>query len=1800
MTVYPFAIDDDTTIVRVDDNISEVGEESINQLRDAVFAIETELGTDPSGSLETVADRLNVSLNPNGTIRASALASVGLATLPIDNAQVGIHAGIVESKLTLDHSTSDLYTLIAANSALLNSLITFANTTFSDLNAHITGAQFLTDGSPARHVASQIDLNAVPSDPRDPLYVWNGIRDKFGTLRPGTQAAQALDEINSALVGHELSIANAHFASAIMVDTSGFAEIPISANDAQKAFQAIDDFELFNIGIHRATKHANAVPRIGRVQSFTLPDGYKEQVVPPTPVNTFLVHPPNNRPVDNNALGDDIVEFKPDNTGFVFDSQFSQAKPGDHIRINYGNGIEAIYYIDSIRYEPGSTWVVRLNGYNLFDVDGADGYDGYARIDRPLYDVDTAGVLAIASANATRPAPPIAFTDVVASVIAGHPRGAMALGLGFDAGQLDDEHYNLYLELYPTGNPNDHVISLPAIDVTGNAGITPGDYTLDTVVQATNNKLREIGYNYRFIAFAYEGEFGIMLADAIGGASFAIIKGVNNAGTLITDIYTENVIGESAGDDYDVFGFGAAHIDIASPTFLATFPDQWSAQMPTKVIMPFKERHYVVNGRKLDRFAPTYNAQVDIHGDGYWDGYISNRNPIVPFTVETTYLVNLDLRAAELKPGKTIVIQPAIPFSDPFYYDLDYGRFVIKDVTFIQCPGDPAYTLITVYNSRHGTGSGFGFSSEPPLPVKLYFSEDSISFNDAHVINAAPVGDYHRLHEIYVTDEGKTFSHERARMLHQEEDTPYANALATSNWHIENVSPKLRAYRDGATTFNRYIRFYINTYTVASGEYDGYIGQRDPFGDGIFNVGPLTTGRKDVPTRFYDETYNDYIDLVFLDLTAAFPGDPILGSAVPRYVDIEIFPSLRLQDELMILATCEVNWRPDSDTYIVERAQDRRQFGSVDETDFTTSAIEFITSGDRHLHPNGVLRGLDLDYIATTPSGTSEVFFKGGLALVNGHISVINNMSATIPEIFPAGTPYPPPPPISVLWAVCANEHNGLETILITTTKTQYFAETPAGQTYYVPSVTFTELINTRQDLTPIALIVADISSVNITEGDVEDVRKFVDHEGANHPLTWTTEDFVGNFHCVEALKNWINRYDVGQFGVNDSTGGVQKVRVRGVWDVDSTIDLSGFTIPVVFEGDGAVFNVTVPQGFIIDSFVSLYGINFVYNPEGSYTPDDKINIGNGCIYREPQSGANGLSHMMRIERCIFVSEVTSQRPPFINFELNRDDWVSNVRVTDNQFNDADDATAKIQAAIVFVNVDGAGSGPSVLHNTWIENNRCNFAQGIYVISPTDFVGGVITGYGLRTANVNICKNHCGVIGFLTSGVEAASATLLSGVDFTNGLNISENTCHYIASLDTLGDSIFGLGDSAYTSGNVVIDKNNCNWIFAKIQQTAATTASSVQITNNTLRAYNTTYLEDTFWYGSSIVLRAENSAIFVSDYMSTEESIREIIGNNIDQDVVDGVTYQYNNGISASGPSLITNNIIKNFVLDGATASSGYGIFLDDIGPATEDMKVVTNNKIYRGTNDIYAYITGGGWVDHALVVDNYFDNYFVAASAPPVDTDVIKNRGDNWVVERNINQTETIHVHGHEGTWASSEIGAGDGFAFFFGDTNAPDPASNPDITGVAAVMSIGNSPDMFREVFFIVYDRSITTDARFMHYYIDLESYLPKNTYFVQAETRMTVSDDFDTLDYILAVMTHNGPGVPQAGAPTDISSAGTYDITTTAPDSSFRTGVGKSIALLLYWELESAASGDTKKFVAVGDHTIQKAVDITYRW
>jgi hypothetical protein len=1609
MTTYPSNIDDDSTLTRVDDNITEIGEAAINQLRSAVFAIEKTLGTNPHGSLTSLKDRLAVSINNNGTIKASALTAIGLVTLPITNVQVATNAAIDEIKLNLNHTTNDLHTLILGNAAIISALVTLSSATAANLLIHINGGTALVDGTTlARHVASQIELNTVPndpSDPRAPTYTWTGLLDKDGILRGATEVATALLEINNELNVHENATANAHPATAITVDTSKFQELPLDADTVQKALDAIDDSDTLLIGTHRANMHSNGVPQAARSVSIDN-DGYSRNVVPETAAQAFLVAPPGTVPVDDNADGDDLIVFKPDNTDFVFDAYFSKVKPGDLLTINYGNGISARHIIDSKRHLPGTEWVVRLNSVNLYNTDG---YDGYARIDRPFYDINTAGVLAPAAANNN------IYPNILGSVILGSPRGANALGLGFEPGQLDANHYKLYLQLYPSGDPLEYVINLQPIDVTGNAGITPGKYTLESIVASTNDALRKAGYNHRFIAYEHDGEFGIMLADSISNASFSIISGLASGAVLSGGTFSQNVIGD-AFDGKDALGLGRTKANVASAQFVSgTFSSVAGASnLATNVIVPLKRRNYIVNGAKLDKFVDTYLANKD----GYWEGDITNRVVVGVSTVEVTYTIPMCLEAAGLAPGKTIVIQPEVSFTDPTYRDVDYGRFIIKEVVFpFDCSSGAASTVITVVNGLHNFATPLGFSTFPTYGVRLYFSDDSVGFNKVNIIDAVPSADtFNRFHEIFVNDEGKTHAHERARMPHQEGSGDFLETR--DSWTIKEVSPKLKGFIDpSATDFKRYVRFYVLNYDTSSGEYDGYIGQRTVGSPNITNMGVITRARKNIPARFYDNTNVDFIELQFSE-SAVSTGTNILPTSDPKYVDIEIFDGLRLDEELFFVASCEV------DSNIIQCVKDRREFGNVNEKNLSNSAKRYIEAGDRHLHSNGIFRGLS--FSGTDPLNPGRMFFDGGVALVNGRVVTVNNGAVEIPQVSEEGAGLPD----VIDWAVCINEDGAYETIIITPLKTQFFGM-PGPTNYYLPSVTFAELITTRKDLTLLAVVTVTIASITINK--VADARRFIDTYDINLPFTLIDSDsrLKGNFNTSEQLLTWLTYYE----GVNSL------VKVKGVVNFSTDLILNNLSGKVIFDGDGTgtlVFK-DLANFIILNSSIRFQNLNFdfkldsyldssnalnlniyncnmafrgankciniasnvliedtiitsVYGTGNIFTAGQRLNQGGGTIYSLVAT-TDSLTNV-KIKNCEFIAfENGGERFPFINIELEQDGLLDGFYVNSCKFIDDRLTPVANQTNISIIGLSTGGVGVPVAANVYIENNYSNLNQGIYIVSES--ITGVITNM-IYAVNCNITGNQCGVIGYssgsaVNNNVEYDGALITYGFKKPTGLLIDGNSCNVVYFSDHKGinHSLYGYTNAA--TGHVKISNNNLNFINTTcINDTPD--AASLTICNNNLHAFNSTLVS----------LAVINNAIAIGYQTSLTQVGKcvNIINNIISSSNYYGFDLYYNVGIFSNVSANIKDNTIKGFV------GAGINIF----GSNAEFF--VTGNDIRRDSRSVLAYVAIGS-NPVCTIIDNEFDDFTIDG----LITTTISGIGTNTEAERNKNQTVTdiVHIQNH-----------------------------------------------------------------------------------------------------------------------------------------------------------------------------------------
>lgn len=150
---FPTELDTDLEIPRVEGNVTEIGGDAINALRDAIFSIEGAIGISPAGNKPSLADRVSVSIDSDGKIKSSALSGIGLVTLPIDNSHIAVAANIAESKLNLDFSTITLNNSINSLTTTVSAVSDAITSTNIDFLEHVTG---IAD----RHDGYEVDLRS--------------------------------------------------------------------------------------------------------------------------------------------------------------------------------------------------------------------------------------------------------------------------------------------------------------------------------------------------------------------------------------------------------------------------------------------------------------------------------------------------------------------------------------------------------------------------------------------------------------------------------------------------------------------------------------------------------------------------------------------------------------------------------------------------------------------------------------------------------------------------------------------------------------------------------------------------------------------------------------------------------------------------------------------------------------------------------------------------------------------------------------------------------------------------------------------------------------------------------------------------------------------------------------------------------------------------------------------------------------------------------------------------------------------------------------------------------------------------------------------------------------------------------------------------------------------------------------------------------------------------------------------------------------------------------------------------------
>jgi hypothetical protein len=1607
MSNFPTDYDDDTTLPIVNDNITEIGAEAINALREAVFNIEQYLGLGADGySYSTVAARLGVSILPDGTINPSAITGLGLVTLPITNTQISNSAQIPESKLVLDHSTQDLFNFITNLSLDVNASNGWISSTGVKLEPHLVGVIY-------RHTLSHIDVSTNTNQ---------YLKNKFETLRDNTNSYTLINDINSDLIDHQLTdgspygfIQNVtthngsvypsnygHTASGIFLNTDRFSTIPQTAQDLQTFAQFIDSSSIFLYGTRIQNLYTNGISRVSRSSSLST-DGYGAPIIPVTPAIAYLLNTgSNSAPFDDINTGDDIIELKPsagDIANNSFDEKFALVRIGDIIRINYGT-IEVGFVIKEKKYiQNGGNkkFIVRIAGKNLSYSPNA-----IVRIDRPLFNNNKFGVLAIAPANNEFSQTP--------SLIIGSPSGAMALGNGFKPDQLNSTHYLLYLVLYPTGHASDGYVVLPGIDITGNAGITPGQYTLSSIVESTNNVFRKAGYNYRFIAYEYQGNFGIMLADSYNNAGFSIANAIvdddGNYDLTETEInFPNNVV--DVFTTFDPLGIGITGSNISSPLYQPTYNSAEAAVNATKLFVPLRRNNFYVNGAERDKLNLETGQTLDGYGDGYWVASVLSQNiypgPIPIGRVQTTYRIMLDLSASNLKVGKTLVVQDLGEIST-----LDFGRFIIQDINFGCYPN--VYTDITVFDAVHATGFSPTTTLSIGSEVALYFNSDSVSFNAESATDATNVTPFKRHFEVYVDLDGATFTHERARSNASSSNlvingvVPFYGSSELSKLDIIKVSPKLRGYQFGSVTK---ITLKIANYNSTTGIYTGYLSYYD--GITFSKIGPDVTGKRGEVTRFYDETNVDYIDLIFNINTTVF-------NFTDQLLDIQLFPSLSMDEEIMLLATCQLN----DVTNTVSLIKDQRQFGNTSEKDLSTSALDFIAAPERLLHANGVIRGLD---IVTITDGETE--FNGGEVLVNGKILAINPQTISVPIIKEiSGILY------DINWAICVNDKGELVTIPLL----DYDSTLPtpsnsirlfnaydvnSGSIYVLPGETFSDIIVKRKDLVIlyIATSVVTTPTITITVTAI-DAKKYIYNETEFIPLTWVPADVdvAGHFKTIDAVITWANK-----FGSLNNI-----VKVRGEFNFENMIDLTILEKPLTLLGDNAIFNVNTNIGFFVKSNIIFDNITFNYTPSG-FPITGNINGDRGCILGRTYESGNITN--IGIKNCTFTSSIAFH-PPYISFRIGSNEYIDSIDIINNKFNDSG---ADNDAAIAFVGTETSFTvaEPSLISNINISRNYCYQNQVFYFVNSYSDTGNSYSIPGLSSVNVKIFDNKIGYIGYTISGNNKFNTDIVGQQLFSIERN---ELIAVVGPLDETGKNPFiqadSLGHSGATgpglpSGNVIISDNDLNFITCDARGGSADIDGYIgHLIIDKNRLFGQDYTNKVFnKFGTipwSTLFTDNNVAIAVNSryYYSFDESAEcvEITNNIIQGNKIDGIFYGYAGGIKVTQSSLITGNIIKGLVnVQDLGIDYSFAILLQKQISSDDPFSKIHHNSMYRNDVGLYSYVRC--FSHTATITDNYFDSSYIDVANTDenvVIAEYISTASNHMVVDRNKNQIITTAIHG------------------------------------------------------------------------------------------------------------------------------------------------------------------------------------------
>lgn len=1414
-------------------------------------------------------------------------------------------------------------------------------------------------------------------------------------IRPVTEVMGALTSINNELTWHQTSTTDQHEASAVSIDTSGFEVIPQDKTDVQKAINYIDEMGRTIYGEFGAILNSNGITRIASAEDLNT-DGYSTLLLTP---QTFAVETIVSS-VDNI---DDVVNFfigPSPNTADQLDALFSSISIGDYITINYG-GYVSTFTINGILFDPQFTWKLKIDGVNLEAKSMIA--PAYAYIEQKKYDDNTFGNLAVCPANHDLQPD---YDNIPHSVIIVTPKSAQVLGLDLNLTDLDSTHYNLYIDFYPEGNVSE-IIALPAIDVTGNQGMTPGQYTLEDVIKNTNNGFRAAGFNYRMVAFERSGQFGLAIADHYGNPGFSIRSGIVVAGVLTEDL-PYNVIGNNRNnpalsDMKDALGLGNQKANVASPVYSPV-----QAALPTKIFVGKKNKKFNVFGTLTDQLA----KDATTNSDGYWLAEVEGQTQNA-LTIETVYIINQDLARSKIRSGSTIVVLPAIDKSESDYNIADYGRYFVKSIEFEGCEPNIS-TRLTTINGVHSLGIAKGDQTPVGLSVHIYHCDDSVTFDPKNLADGAPDVDTKRLYEIFVNTSGETVAYERLRFDITAGET--ATGLVTDSrsfgWHVINVSPKLLGYVDSSLQNRRFMTLSITDYNSSDSSFKAQLS--DP--GSAQNVGPIAIGRKDEVLRVYDHTGVDYIDLIFDDQFSAY--------VIPdTTLTLEVFLTQSLNQEFLCIGSCCQLFIPvTASGGPISFIKDRRGFGTISEKILSDSAISFIESNNRLLHENSIINGLD--YI----SGVDNLlFYNGGTANINGKIVNKNGICFTIfPLALDGINEY------SKDIVLCLDENGNVWWAPLTTDGSFITISAPVdtstASNTNIKAYPFEYIVNNRKDLVPFSVVTL-VSKIDGTvpiliSAAAKDVRRFL-REAQPNIVTVTGEilgsdnnsSVTGNFASLDAASEYVYLTRMSK----------PKMVIKGSVVLDTEVVLSDAIL------EGAPYNlvrVGDNGSLSILGNTKISGLKFQREYSNAETAYEGTALAKGTITVLCQ-GQNTYSDII-IENCSFntLDGYTASFVPHILMEQDgARSTIKNVTINNNTFNEDFE-----QVIIAFISRNGSTTYGTVLNGIRIENNKSNHLSIIMISSDATEDNEMV---GLETYGVNINKNMFGHLWLnasrhswvgIDSGADGLETTYLTStpiirnitntfpddpVDFTTfytmspDINIVNNIMYSIEIRTINGDSRIG-EYCHFATPSILINGNNCSKIeISVVGQGSGQNAGpgEIIICNNKLQANS---------YSDG------ETAIYIAGTLIPDSVVPVNIHNNVIQsptiDYSGGGGYKYTTAISTEISAHIHHNTINKCFSD-------YGIylgFLSSVSDANSIVSNVNNNIITRGAETIsnYIYVYYNNTVKLINIIDNTFDSTTVDGAIEDVISIVALNAAAKLAnrrkirAVRNINQQVTLDI--------------------------------------------------------------------------------------------------------------------------------------------------------------------------------------------